>query len=325
MAMSLLLMPKLLQLDTHTQSLLSEVISIFNERQNIIDNKVINLNTEGSEVMQTKDVKSLTIHLNNYAAVLSIINRLKNNTEELNILELGCGSGLFSHALVNCYREKCRLLGVDYNLNLIEFAKYFALNKDQVNFQHSNVLSLPPNLLRRVDIVFFCELWEHLSKSDATNLLKTLYKNITNDCLVIFSTPDLTSFKKQKTYYHAHKMEYTFKSLKLFLKDSKNNPFRNSDIFKIINPRLTKDVVFANDTFGLYLNYLYKKIRPFLISNNPLKMLHESISLTIFKLLQIIRSDDMEKIIKDRYFSSILKQCPKSDKESFSLITILRK
>lgn len=293
-----------------------------NKERRGLATKPRNLNIEGAAVYKNVDHKALLGHISNYSAIISLLRQYALIDKSLKIIELGCGSGLFSVCFSKFLGKNAHLNASDYNENLIVYAKK-AYAANRVEFNHFNALSLPLTLVKEAQVIFCCELWEHLVTEDQAALLKSLYNNLNKDALVLFTTPDLSVYKKGKSNYYAHKKEFTYKELKKWLEIKENNPFINFKVFRLINKILIKDIVFLADNFGYYLNTIYKSIYNFSLRSNLTKDGLNLLTSYYYKILGELKNQK----VPEEYFGTYLvdSESPEYDKASFSLVVKLKR
>lgn len=277
------------------------------------------LNIEGAEAYQNASSRSLAIHISNYSAVLHFLKQYLFINEPFKILELGCGSGLFSSAFLKLLEPKVSLTAGDYNKDLVTYAtKVFA--QKNLEFKHLDALKIPLKFFEGVKVVFFCELWEHLLSSDQKFLLQRLHCGLDKDALVLFTTPDLSAYKRGRSNYYAHKKEYKYRELKCWLEDDKNNPFREYQVSRLINSRLTRDLVMRARCFGFFFNTLYKSLYNLSLKSAFTKEGLLRLNALYYKLIGRIREPKIPK----EYFETYLADSDSSEYDSLSFSLLVK-
>jgi ubiquinone biosynthesis O-methyltransferase len=108
---------------------------------------------------------------------------LKNNLnqKEINILDVGCGSGLLMTLPLG--ELGYNILGIDLDTTSIEFAKGQNLFKS-VCFEVNAI----ENITEKYDIILACEILEHLE--DPVKFLNTLKLQLKTTGIIILTTPN---------------------------------------------------------------------------------------------------------------------------------------
>lgn len=287
----------------------------------------LELNWEGADPFSNADPKSLALHLSGYAAVLSLT--LKALPEGGRLLELGCGSGLFSRIFVEFLPPSFYLLATDYNAKLVGWATENFGKKERLSFLSADALRLSPKLIWDKNLVFFCELWEHFDEEEERRLLSTLYQNLPEKAWVIFSTLDRSAYRFKKSGYWMHKREYTLRDLSLWLKDKGNNPFSKTLVYRITCAQLLKDTKKEADLFGDLANRIVGLAVRALSRGGGLEEMQRSLGLIIYRFLGFYR--EIRRILKKEafkdYLGASLVEDPmgKLDSSSLVLVTALQK
>lgn len=105
------------------------------------------------------------------------------------IIDVGCGSGLFSHFLAN--HKGTQVIGVDGNANALEFARRKYLNTN-LEFKQGLIdeLNLPKNSF---DKIVFLEVIEHISLEQGKQVMRTFHDLLKPGGKVVISTPNRKS------------------------------------------------------------------------------------------------------------------------------------
>jgi len=294
--------------------------TVRNNLQGNISTKFGDLNNEGGGAYQSGDSKLIAGHISNYSAVLHILKQKYLRETPVRIMELGCGSGLFSVCFTELLGERVKVTAGDYNKELISYANG-AFSQSQLEFRHLNALNLPGEGIREVEVIFCCELWEHFDEEEQRGFLDGFFRNLNEDTVIIFTTPDLSAYRRGKSNYYAHKKERAFRELKRWLEDEENNPFRSYKIYRLVNHRLTRDLVSFEDTFGYYLNTLYKQIYHLSLKTSATRRVLDSFKEISYRVLGKFRKQKMP----EEYFETYLVDSvsPEYDTSSFSLVVVL--
>jgi ubiquinone/menaquinone biosynthesis C-methylase UbiE len=125
------------------------------------------------------------------------------------VVDVGCGTGYGSAVLA----EKCEVVGLDNNLEAIEFAK--KNYGDKVKFLVSDANKLPLKG-RQFDVAVSFEVIEHLKEEK--NYLTEINRVLKNNGIFILSTPNISVYgKKVKIKNKYHKHEYSYNELLILL------------------------------------------------------------------------------------------------------------
>ena len=114
----------------------------------------------------------------------------RNNIENLEILDLGCGGGLTCEALA---RLNAKVTGIDFVKENIEIAKNHAIkSKLKINYINEDIDLI--NFKKKYDAILLLEVIEHLD--DWQKLIKKIKKNLKPGGLLILSTINRTKLSK---------------------------------------------------------------------------------------------------------------------------------
>lgn len=106
-----------------------------------------------------------------------------------NILDVGCGSGLFSHFLANY--PGTHVTAIDANPNALEFARAKYSNTNlEFKLGLLDELNLPQNSF---DKIVFLEVIEHISLEQGKQIMKTFAQLLKPGGKVVISTPNRKS------------------------------------------------------------------------------------------------------------------------------------
>ncbi|KPK00266.1 MAG: hypothetical protein AMK71_08555 [Nitrospira bacterium SG8_35_4] len=99
-----------------------------------------------------------------------------------NILDLGCGSGIFANILSIGSLER-KVFGVDYSSDRIETAKKISRGNPNLEFVAGDVNTTP---FERFEVVTLIDLLHHMPFEEQDTLLKKIYDKLNNgDALII--------------------------------------------------------------------------------------------------------------------------------------------
>ena len=116
---------------------------------------------------------------------VELIKKLNNNNE-INILDVGCGSGNF-FIYLNSHIKKIFYTGIDFNINQIKSSK---INKD--NFKILNQDLRKKWFFGKFDFVWSSEVIEHIL--DDNSLFENLIKSTKKNGYIIITTPHYESY-----------------------------------------------------------------------------------------------------------------------------------
>jgi ubiquinone/menaquinone biosynthesis C-methylase UbiE len=167
-----------------------------------------------------------------------IISRLPKRNQ-LKILDLGCGTGMYFQTLAN---KSNIVYGLDYSLASVERAK----EKGYVEVKQGDIQSLPyPD--NSFDFVFCTEVLEHILEYDLA--LKEIFRVLRpNGVLLLTTTTYYTSiFQVDRNIF---KLDDLYKYVKGYFKLSIRNDFIREHLFEkmgghyhgFISPHLVKDL-----------------------------------------------------------------------------------
>jgi 2-polyprenyl-3-methyl-5-hydroxy-6-metoxy-1,4-benzoquinol methylase len=187
-----------------------------------------------------------------------VIRYMKNQEEEIikflnksnwnNILELGCGTGRLTKLIAKLPNWK-RFVAIDLSENLLEIAKMQTKNFP-IQYQCKSIDDF--SSIEKFDLVFSCEVIQHINPSNILSSLKKII-SLSNNKVILVETYDYTKIGTSKDeYFFIHNYEEIFKklnikqiklyqiplpvSLKLYnkyIKFRKRTPFANQVIFEL--------------------------------------------------------------------------------------------
>jgi 2-polyprenyl-3-methyl-5-hydroxy-6-metoxy-1,4-benzoquinol methylase len=207
-------------------------------------------NVEGGSVEQVRDKQLQLHHCANYAAVLTMVDELGPG---LRLLELGCGSGALSAAFGSLLPEGSLLTATDYSQDLVDHAQEFHA-AEHTAFEQLDVRHAGARRLTQADVVMLLEVIEHLSRSEAADLLHRLHAGLRAGARVIMTTLDRSPFPRPHSGYQPHVVEYKFADLNRFLSDPDNNPFTEFRLYRLVSSRMARKSVKAENRGGYLLN-----------------------------------------------------------------------
>lgn len=211
-------------------------------------------NSEGGSIEQQRDRRLQLHHCANYAAVLCL---LDDAEPRLRLLELGCGSGVLSHAFARLMPPGWRLDATDYSETLLRSAR-IRFRHERLNFRHLDVRELEPGLLDDIDAVFLLEVIEHLPEREAASLLNRLHRVMRPGARLLITTLDRSPFPRSFSGYAPHYVEYTARSLAAFLADGRSSPFEHWQVLRIVSPRIAGESVRNENRGGYVANRLQR-------------------------------------------------------------------
>jgi ubiquinone/menaquinone biosynthesis C-methylase UbiE len=139
------------------------------------------LNCTGEVVNQTlRELEFINRTLGGNQITLSGVKTLiqkKSDTAPLEIIDLGCGGGDMLILLAKEFSKKnikAKLLGIDANPNIIEYATANTKDFSDIKFETANILS-PVFQSKTFDIAIATLFFHHFSSEELIDILKRLY------------------------------------------------------------------------------------------------------------------------------------------------------
>lgn len=129
-----------------------------------------------------------------------------------NILDLGCGSGIFANLLSLGSNER-NVLGVDLIQKRIEIAQRISGANPHLEFVVGNVNTVP---IDGYDIVTLIDLLHHMVLMDQEELLRNIYNHLCHDGVLIIK--DLEKSPYWKYIFHYIQDTISYKGEKLYFR-----------------------------------------------------------------------------------------------------------
>jgi len=156
---------------------------------------------------------------------------LKDIPERANVLELGCGVGVFAKKLKEAHPD-INYFGIDISPLAIEELKKIGLNGE--------AKSLPPiEVGNKYDVILGFEFLEHLDEEPRLKTVEEASKILSKDGLAIFSSPDDCMGSDEVA---EHRVKFTKDSFKEFL----GKAFKNVTVHQIAS----RPSLFSKGTFN---------------------------------------------------------------------------
>ena len=145
-----------------------------------------------------------------------------------NILDLGCGTGIFANILYLGSQERT-ILGVDLMNERIKTAKKISKKKPQLQFIVGDVSNVELDVF---EIVTLIDLLHHMPFSKQDNLLKRIFINLRKGGLVLIK--DLEKNPNWKYIFHCIQDFISYKGSKLYFRSAEEMESLLMDIgFKV--------------------------------------------------------------------------------------------
>lgn len=115
-----------------------------------------------------------------------IVGNTENN-ENIKILDLGCGEGLYTFTLANSdFRGE--IVAFDFNAELLKRANNWVDKNKKINFTNGDLTKALPFPNNYFDIIIFTEVLEHID--DEIKPLKEIYRILKNDGKLFLTVPN---------------------------------------------------------------------------------------------------------------------------------------
>jgi 2-polyprenyl-3-methyl-5-hydroxy-6-metoxy-1,4-benzoquinol methylase len=139
--------------------------------------KMDDLNAPKTELYQNlRELEVINSLLGGYSVVLGALNSLKLPGKQLGIADLGCGGGDMLRAVAKWAKKKnkeVKLLGVDLNPVMIEYANAVSQNFPNIQYRVANVFD-DELLNEKLDIVICSLFCHHFEDKQLVLLLKRM-------------------------------------------------------------------------------------------------------------------------------------------------------
>lgn len=205
---------------------------------------------------------------------------LRNNIgkrKELNVLELGCGSGRATDEALKVFKEKYNLDVLDLSSQMLDYCKKKYVNNNNIKYIKSDTIEYLGNSLKKYDIVYSLWSYSHSIHQILPNMGYEIGKEFIDNSLKRFITNNLEHNGKmyiihfdsmsdeQKILMHEWKKLYeifidsdvnqspSFIITNDILKELKNNGIINYKIEHLIGDEIEyKDI---NEALEVFLNF----------------------------------------------------------------------
>lgn len=139
----------------------------------------------GGEIIATtlRELEKINLLLGGNQVTIDGINQLlygKKITEPIVIADVGCGSGdilKLIHKKLNQKNVHAKLVGIDANPNIVDYAKKHGRTFNNISFEALNIFS-SEFLNRKFDIVTGTLFFHHFSNVELINFFKRLKSNV---------------------------------------------------------------------------------------------------------------------------------------------------
>lgn len=137
--------------------------------------------------------RSKTYPFYGYGQIQEYIYKTVTKQQEVNILEMGIGTGMMTKRL---YDEGYNITGVDFSVNMLEKAKEIMPNNDYIHNDFLNVIQDLNN--KQFDVIIFSYSIHHLDYSSQVKLLCKLSENLTSSGIIIIGDVMTSTMKDMK-------------------------------------------------------------------------------------------------------------------------------
>lgn len=120
-------------------------------------------------------------HLKRFKFILNAIENFSKTKEDVNILDVGCGTGI--SITIPLGKEGYNILGIDIDNKSVEYAKSYNIYSN-VSFKCCRVEEVE----EKYDIIIASEIIEHIQ--DPVNFLKSLRDKLNDNGIIIITTPN---------------------------------------------------------------------------------------------------------------------------------------
>lgn len=292
-------------------------------------------NFEGGSVEQQRDQRLQLHHCANYAAVLTVLkaaspkpqatSKTEGSSTSLRILELGCGTGALSCAFARLMPGNWQLTATDYSGQLVKHAhRHFS--HERLRFDRLDLKELRPELLAGFDAVLFLEVIEHLPRTEAATLFRTLYAGLKPGACLVLTTLDRTPFPRPFSAYAPHHVEYTYDSLVSFLTERQNCLFERVRVMRLVSPRIADEAVRAEQRGGYLANRMQRYLLGLAARSASFRRLYGWTTAVGFRLYSRLPGKRLFDL--DRYLDSLefVQEAPQTrGQDSFGLVAVLEK
>lgn len=111
---------------------------------------------------------------------------IKYTPEKGNIIDIGCGYGMFSNYM-SLKRPKCNILGIDFNKKRIDENNKTIGNRKNIRYECTDVKNLK---LNSCDVICIIDLMHHIDFNKQEELLKECYQKLKKGGKLIFKEID---------------------------------------------------------------------------------------------------------------------------------------
>lgn len=90
-----------------------------------------------------------------YGMLTEKLTELMGNGDVKRVLDVGCGTGISTHALSNCFGEECTYYGLDISEKMLEIAKRKYAHRENFIFTHGDGEHLKEYYFETFDAIFY--------------------------------------------------------------------------------------------------------------------------------------------------------------------------
>lgn len=142
--------------------------------------------------------------------------KFSNKNKIINVLDIGCGSGIFAKQFLKDI--SCKYIGID-TVNKIS-------NNLSIEFIEGNFCNINTTRLGKFEIIFLLDVIEHLDQKEIDTIFEKSLSLLSKEGIIVINVPSINSLYSNYDIAVGHKRRYSINSFK-----SENNHIANNIIY----------------------------------------------------------------------------------------------
>jgi 2-polyprenyl-3-methyl-5-hydroxy-6-metoxy-1,4-benzoquinol methylase len=157
-------------------------------QRSLIPEKMDQPGVPAAEIHQAlRELETINIYLGGYKVIFDALKKMQWNKEVTTIMDLGCGGGDMLRAIAKWAekrKRKVRLIGIDWNPVMTEYAKMHSKEYPEITFKTMNIFD-DTLLNEKADITMNSLFCHHFTNKEITDLVRRMHE--LSSCAVIIN------------------------------------------------------------------------------------------------------------------------------------------